>query len=48
MQKIFFVDVSDVKMKGVELMKTLIDNGFTIQHVVYIPDYKQLLIIAYK
>lgn len=48
MQKIFLIDVSDIKTKGIEILKSILDNGMTIQHCVYIPDYKQLLIIAYK
>jgi len=48
MQKIFLIDVSDIKNKGIDILKSVTEQGMTIQHCVYIPDYKQLLIIAYK
>jgi hypothetical protein len=48
MQQVIFIDVSDVKAKGIDILKTLIDSGKTIQFCVYIPDYKQLLIITSK
>jgi hypothetical protein len=48
MQKAILLDLSEIKTKGIDILKTAIDTGWTIQICVFIPDYKQLLVIAYK